>query len=274
MSDRRAPVKVLLLVLPLLASVLALHAWGDALAGDLGRRVEHWQYPEYRHAPYLIRVPRRSGDADRFAAPLLKNFVDQALKSHGERLGLRAPAEPVPVVLLDAPDADRRRYGGDAAEFLEKYDGLFDPSRRAIVVRMDTKIDQNRVAAALQHAAARLLLFDAGSARWSPWLTEGLVGALEGSKAADLRAWAGDLPTLKDLLTAEQVHFRSKNGPSYSRGARLLTAYLMESRPEDFARYYKAARADGAVPISQVIERFADPVHEEALWRDWLQVQK
>jgi hypothetical protein len=274
MSDRRAPVKILLLVLPLLVSVLALHAWGDALAGDLGRRVEHWQYPEYRHAPYLIRVPRRSGDADRFAAPVLASFVDQAIKAHGERLGLRAPAERVPVVLLDAPDADRRRYGGDAAESLEKYEGCFDPARRAIVVRMDTKIDQNRVAAALQRAAARLLLFDAGSAKWSPWLVEGLAGVLEGSKAADLRAWTGDLPTLRDLLTSREADFRGKDGPGYARGARLLTAYLMENKPEDFARYYKAVRAEGAVPIAQVIERFADPVHEEALWRDWLQVQK
>jgi hypothetical protein len=274
MSDRRAPVKILLLVAPLLASVLALHAWGDAMAGDLGRRVEHWQYPEFRHAPFLIRAPRRSGDADRFAAPVLTSFVDQAIKAHGETLDLHPPAEPVPVTLLDAPDADRRRYGGDAAEFLEKHEGLFDPSRRAIVVRMDTKIDQERVTAALLHAAARLLLHDAGSARWSPWLTEGLAGVLEGSKAADLRAWTGDLPSLGDLITAREAHFRGKDGPAYARGARLFTAYLMETLPEGFATYYKATRAEGAVPISRVLERFADPTHAEALWKEWLQAQK
>ena len=41
MNDRRAPVKVLLLTLPLLAAVLVLHAWGDALAGNLdhGRHI-------------------------------------------------------------------------------------------------------------------------------------------------------------------------------------------------------------------------------------------
>jgi len=274
MSDRRRPLKALLLFAPLLVSILALHAWGDPLAASLGRRIDHWQYPESARGPFRIRVPRHSSDAERFATPALLGFVDQSIRTYGERLGLRAPAAPVTVILLDAPDADRRRYGGEAAEFLEKDEGLFDPSRRAIVVRMDTKIDQERVTAELRRQTARLLLFDAGSERWSPWLTEGLVGVLEGSKAAELRSWAGELPTLRDLLSAREADFHGREGPGYARGAKLFTAYLMETQPDGFAAYFKAARNGRAVPISGVIARFADPVHEEVLWRDWLLGQK
>ena len=273
MSDRRAPVKVLLLTLPLLAAVLVLHAWGDPLAGNLGQRVEAWQYPEIRQAPFVFRAPRRSL-AMEFAPQALRDFVASTLQAYGRRLDLKEPAGPVPVVLLDAPDGDRRRYGGDAAEFLEKHEGLFDPSRRAIIVRMDSKIDQGSVTAALRQAGARLLLFDAGSPRWSPWLAEGLVGVLEGAKAADPRPRAGDLPSLRNLLSAREADFHGKDGPAYRRGARLLTAWLMETMPEGFDAYYRSVRAEGAVPLPQVIERFADPVHEEALWKDWLQVQK
>jgi len=273
MSDRRAPVKVLLLTLPLLAAVLVLHAWGDALAGSLGQRVESWQYPEIRQAPFVIRAPRRSLAVE-FAPQALRDFVASSVQAYGERLGLRAPAEPVPVILLDAPDGDRRRYGGDAAEFLEKHEGLFDPSRRAIIVRMDSKIDQGRVTSALRQAGARLLLFDVGSPRWSPWLAEGLAGVLEGAKAAEPRPRAGELPTLGSLLSAKDSAFHGKDGPAYRRGARLLTAWLMEATPEEFDTYYKSVRAEGAVPLAQVIERFADPVHEDVRWKDWLQVQK
>jgi hypothetical protein len=273
MNDRRAPVKVLLLTLPLLAAVLVLHAWGDALAGGLGQRVESWQYPEIRQAPFVIRAPRRSLAVE-FAPQALRDFVASSVQTYGKRLGLKDPVEPVPVVLLDAPDGDRRRYGGDAAESLEKHEGLFDPSRRAIIVRMDSKIDQGRVTAALRQAGARLLLFDAGSPRWSPWLVEGLVGVLEAATAAGLRPGAGDLPTLSKLLSAREADFRGKDGSAYRRGARLLTAYLMETRPEEFDAYYGIVRAEGAVPLPGVITSFADPVREEGLWRQWLQVQK
>ena len=273
MSDRRAPIKVLLLTLPLLAAVLVLHAWGDALTGTLGQRVESWQYPEIRQAPFLIRAPRRSLAVE-FAPQALREFVASTLHAYGERLGLRAPAEPVPVVLLDAPDGYRRRYGGDSAASLGTHEGLFDPSRRAIIVRMDSKIDQGRVTAELRQAAARLLVFDAGSPRWSPWLAEGLAGLLGGAKAADPRPRPGELPTLRNLLSALEADFHGADGPAYRRGARLLTAYLMETMPEGFDAYYRTVRAEGAVPLPRVIERFDDPVHEEALWKDWLQVQK
>jgi len=273
MSDRRAPVKVLLLTLPLLAAVLVLHAWGDSLAGNLGQRVESWQYPEIRQEPFVFRAPRRSLALE-FAPQALRDLVSSTIRTYGERLGLKAPAGPVPVVLLDAPDGDRRRYGGDAAEFLEKHEGLFDPSRRAIIVRMDSKIDQGRITDALRQAGARLLLFDAGSPRWSPWLAEGLVGVLEGAKAAEPRPRAGELPTLGSLLSAKEADFHGKDGPAYRRGARLLTAWLMEASPVEFDAYYRNVRAEGAVPLAQVIERFADPVREDVHWKDWLQVQK
>lgn len=273
MSDRRASVKAFFLGGPLIATVLALHAWGDGAATGLNRRVESWQYPEVRQAPFLIRAPRRTSAAE-FAGPALREFLEASLKTGADALGLRPPADPVQVVLLGAADADRRRYGGDAAEFLAKYDGLFDPARRAIVVRMDADIDQKRVIAALRKAAARLLLFDAGSARWSSWLTEGLAGALEGSKSTDLREWTGELPSLRRLLAAREADFRGEDGPSYGRGARLLVAYLMETLPEGFAYYYSSVRAEGDVRLSRAIERFSDLDREEALWKDWLRVQK
>lgn len=274
MSDRRGPVKIMLLGAPLIAAVLALHAWGDVLAGTLGRRVDQWQYPEYRHSPYLIRVPRR-GDADRFAAGTLDTFVRAVLKAHGERYALRPPAEPVPVTLLDSADAPRQRFGAEGA-VLDKNEGLFDPSRRSIVVRIDSRlnIESVPVTAALQRAAARLLLHDAGSASWCPWLAEGLVGVLEGSTATDAKTPSGELPSLQTLLAAKEADFRGKEGAPLARGARLLAAYLAETQPEAFANYYSVSRAEGAVPLPQVVDRFTDLVHEEALWKDWLRQQK
>jgi len=75
MTDRRTPVKAAALLAPLILSVLGLHAWGDALAGGLGRAVSNWQYPERNHAIFQIRVPRRSDDVDAFAARALYDFV-------------------------------------------------------------------------------------------------------------------------------------------------------------------------------------------------------
>src|SRR5207248_3956350 len=122
---------------------LTLHAWGDALAGGLGRAVGNWQYPERPHSSFLIRVPRRS-DADVLAARALDDFVEKTVKAHGATLGIHVPAEPVNVVLLD-PDTDPRRFGWTAAEDLNANEGLFDPVRRMIIVRMERKIQQELV---------------------------------------------------------------------------------------------------------------------------------
>jgi hypothetical protein len=48
----------------------------------------------------------------------------------------------------------------------------------------------------------------------------------------------------------------------------------METQSEGFAAYYKAVRAEGAVPISRVLERYSDPIRAEALWKEWLQARK
>ena len=62
MSDRRTTVKIALLVAPLLSSVLVLHAWGDPMAGGLGRAICNWKYPERAHpSQCVLRVPRGSG---------------------------------------------------------------------------------------------------------------------------------------------------------------------------------------------------------------------
>src|SRR2546428_12961326 len=97
MNDRRTSVKVSLLVAPLLATVLTLHAWGDAMAGGLGRAVGNWQYPERTHSQFLIRVPRRS-EAHAFAARALEEFVAQAVKAQGVPLAIQVPPQPVSVV--------------------------------------------------------------------------------------------------------------------------------------------------------------------------------
>ncbi|MBI3856799.1 MAG: hypothetical protein HY293_14015 [Planctomycetes bacterium] len=263
MSDRRAPVKTAALFVPLIVAVLALHAWGDAMAGGLGRAIGAWQYPERSHPPFLIRVPRRSPDADDFTARELEKFVAQALQAHCEELGLRAPAPPVKIVLLDL-DTDVRRFGWSAAELLVNVnESLFDPATRTIYVRMERKLDQIAVPAALRVAAARLLLHDAGSARWSPWLTEGLVGRLEGGKPGALRGWPADT-TLKDLLTAREADFQGIHRASYARTARLFVAFLADAKPEKFAYYYRESRA-GSPPSPE-------PLFElEAEWVRWIQ---
>jgi hypothetical protein len=272
MSDRRAPVKVVLLITPLLVSILALHAWGDALGGGLGRAINSWQYPETAHASFPIRYPRRSG-ADVFAARALEEFVPQAVKTHGAMLGIQAPVRPVKVLLLDA-DTDPRRFGCAAAEYLKENEGFFDPANRMIIVRMERRINPVLVIAALHEAAARMLLHDAGSARWSPWLSEGLVGRLDGTKASATRGWTGEV-SLNDLLTARVEDFRGViGGPGYTRAARTLVAWLMESIPDGFEDYYKAERGGRPALSSYFGERFGDPGRLESSLKDWPRAPK
>jgi len=267
MSDRRTPVKAALLFAPLLVVILTLHAWGDAMAGGLGRAVGNWQYPERVHSQFLIRVSRGSS-ADVFAARALEEFVPQAVMGYGIRLAIHVPAQPVTVVLLD-PDTELRRFGTTVVEDLNPNQGVFDPSRRMILVRMERKIQQDLVAAALRQAAARVLLHDAGSPRWSPWLTEGLVGRLEGARPADQRI--GELPGLTDILKLIEADFTALNRASSTRGARLLVAFLMDRMPDRFDHYYKEEQA-GLRPV--FFERIGDPEQVERDWKDWLQKLK
>src|SRR5262245_60765530 len=142
MTDRRLPVKGAVLLAPLILSVLVLHAWGDSLAGGLGRAVGSWQYPERSHEIFQIRVPRRSDDMDAFAARTLQQFVAEAVKVHGSDLGLKMPTEPIKVVLLD-PDTDVRRYRWTAAaNSIDGNEGLYDPHGRTIYVRIERKQQQ------------------------------------------------------------------------------------------------------------------------------------
>src|SRR5258706_11286422 len=108
MTERRGSVKAAFLVAPLLVSILALHAWGDALSGGLGRAVAGWQYPERTRGIFQIRVPRRS-QSDVFASQKLEEFVDATVKAHGTMLALHQPQQAVQVILLD-PDTDLRRF--------------------------------------------------------------------------------------------------------------------------------------------------------------------
>jgi hypothetical protein len=273
MSRRRAAVKGAVLLAPLFVAVLALHAWGDPAARGLTRGVGLWQYPERSRGVFQVRVPRRSDDADVFAAKTLDDFISKTVKAHGATLILHPPLQPVKVVLLD-DTTEVKRFGWTAAENLKENEGVFDAASRTIFVRMQRKLQQEPVTAALQLGAARLLLHDCGSERWEPWLTEGLIGRLEGN-GAGLRTWTGDTPlTLKDLLTARPADFQGRNGPSYVRGARLLVAYLTEKRTEDFAKYYKAVRMGSANAQEIFEERFFDQAHLEGEWRDWIRAQK
>jgi hypothetical protein len=272
MSDRRAPVKVVLLTTPLLVSILALHAWGDALGGGLGRAISSWQYPETAHASFPIRYPRRSG-ADVFAARALEEFVSHAVKTHGAMLGIQAPVRPVKVLLLDA-DTEPRRFGCAAAEYLKENEGLFDPANRMIIVRMEHRINPELVITALREAAARMLLHDAGSARWSPWLAEGLVGRLDVTKASAPRGWTGEV-SLNDLLTARVEDFRGViSGPGYTRAARTLVGLLMESNPDGFEYYYKAEQKGWPELPSIFVERFGDPDRLISALKDWPRAPK
>jgi hypothetical protein len=267
MSDRRAPVKVALLVLPLLALVLVLHAWGDSMAGGLGRAICTWKYPERGHqSQFLLRVPRGSG-VEAWALRAIDDFVTQTVKSEGVRLALQVPAQPVTVILLDA-DAEPSRFGSSLADELNPNEGVFDAARRTVFVRMERKIQQDLVISSLRQAIARALLHDAGSARWSPWLTEGLVGRLDGARAADSRTWTGELPTLSELLRFGEADFRGVHRLANTRGARLLTAFLTERMPEKFAYYYKEEQAGLRPNFS---ERIGDLARVEREWRDWLQ---
>ena len=265
MSDRRAPVKIALLTLPLLVSVLALHAWGDAMAGGLGRAVGNWQYPERSHGPFLIRAPRRS-DVDVFASKTLEEFVLQAVKQYGVPLAIQVPAPPVTVVLL-GPDAELERFNCTVASELNPNEGVFDPIRRTIFVRMERKLQQEPMIAALRQAAARALLHDAGSARWSPWMAEGLVGRLEGTRPAEYRTLTGELG-LEEILKLTEADFRGHNRAAAVRSARLLAAFLMERLPGKFDTYYKEERA-GLHPSFS--ERLGEPRALEEEWKDWLQ---
>lgn len=272
MSESRAPLKAALLFGPLFASVLALHAWGDGAADRAGARMDLWRYPEQVSPPFQIRAPRRIENAD-WARAVLTRFPDEALRSHGALLDLRKPVDPVQVVLLD-PETASRRLAGERGSRLKEYESLYDPERRTIVVRLGRDIDLNLVSAALRRGLARMLLHDAGSARWNSWLAEGLVGLLDGSRAADLRRPLEELPPLELLLSAREADFRSNDGAVYGRAARLLAAYLQETSPDEFAAYLKACRVDGQTRLARFIDRFADPLREQSAWRDWIQAQK
>jgi hypothetical protein len=177
-------------------------------------------------------------------------------------------------VLLLGPDYASRRLAGAAADALHENESLYDPERRAVVVRMGHNIEQSQVTSAIRRGIARLLLHEAGSPRWSPWLTEGLVGLLEHSKGADAKAAGEDLPALNLLLTARESDFHGRDGAAYARGARLLVAYLRDTSPREFAAYCRASQAEGQVPLSRFLERFTNPIAEQAAWREWLQSQK
>jgi len=261
--------KAAVLAGPLLVMILALHAWGDGAAGGLGRRVDSWQYPEQSVPPFLIRLPRRIS-TDKWPAETLTKFVDDSVHAYGATLGLKSPLLPVHVILLD-PETNLRRFGGDAAQHLQVNEALFDPGPRAIVVRMERTIQMDKVPGAMRRAAARLLLQDAGSARWSPWLAEGLVGLLEGTREADLKSWSESLPTLGELLAAPASEFQI---PAFARAARLLVAYLWATLPDEFVAYYRTSRDQGAVPLARSVERFGIPNLEPGGWRDWMQAQK
>lgn len=272
MTDRRATVKVAVLVAPLFLSILALHAWGDGSAGGLGRAVSNWHYPERNHGLFQIRVPRRSDDVDAFAARTLHEFVAEAVKTHGSDLGLKTPTEPIRVVLLD-PETDVRRYRWTAAVGLVSgNEGRYDPAGRTIYVRMERMpIQRDAVIAALRQGAARVLLHEAGSERWSPWLAEGLVGRLEGARPSVLRQQpGGELPSISMLLSARTAEFHGHNASVYTRGSKLLVAFLMEAKGAEFAYYYDAVH--GGLPLPDSF--FSNPPALEIEWKRWLQEQK
>jgi hypothetical protein len=270
MNESRVPLKTALLLGPLLAMILALHAWGDGAAEYMGRRVDLWQYPEISQPPFLLRVPRTVSDT--WAAKILQEFPEVCIRSAGGLLDLHRPHPTVQVILLG--DSGSRRLAGEHGEALKEYESLYDPERRAIIVRMERNIEQKQVTSALHRGIARLLLYETGSARWSPWLAEGLIGLLDGSRADDLKSAGEDLPALDLLLTAREADFHSLDRASYARAARLLVAYLHETCPIEFGAYCRASRAEGQVRLTRFIDRFADPIREQSAWREWIQAQK
>lgn len=272
MSSRRAA-KGAALLAPLFVAILALHAWGDPAAAGMGRAVGLWQYPERTHGAFQIRVPRWS-DADGLAARALEDFVTAAVKAHGASLGIHHPLRPVKIVLLHPDATELRRFGWTSAENLKENEGLFDPARRTIFVRMERKLQRDPVISALQLGAARLLLHDAGADRWEPWLAEGLIGRLEGAVSGP-QAWTGEPPlSLQDLRTARPADFQGRTGPAYGRAARLLVAYLMEKRTDEFSRYYNAIRKGAPNPQELFEEKFFSHAHLENDWREWIRGQK
>jgi len=270
MSESRLPLKTALLVGPLLAATLALHAWGDGAAERVGRRVDLWQYPEVPQPPFLLRLPRTVSDA--WSLKVLREFPDECIRSYGALLDLHRPPPTVQVVLLGS-DSSSLRLAGEHGQALKVNESLYDPERRAIIVRMEPNIEQGQVTTALHRGIARLLLYESGSARWAPWLAEGLIGLLDQSRAADLKAAPEDLPALELVLSAPESDFHSRNGASYARAARLLVAYLHETAPIEFAAYCRASR-EGPVRLSRYVDRFSDTIREQSAWRDWIQAQK
>ncbi|HEV3029343.1 MAG TPA: hypothetical protein VG457_17315, partial [Planctomycetota bacterium] len=191
MNESRVPLKTALVLGPLVGAVLALHAWGDGAAERAGRRVDLWQYPEIRQPPFLLRIPRTVTDT--WVAKILKEFPEECFRTMGALLDLHRPLPTVQVLLL-GPDSGSHRLAGMNGAALKPYESLYDPERRAILVRMEANIEQKQVTAALHRGIARMLLYETGSERWAPWLAEGLIGLLDGSRADDLRAAAEDLP--------------------------------------------------------------------------------
>ena len=275
MSNRRGAVKGAFLLAPLFLAILALHAWGDPMSAELGRAVGAWQYPERSHSIFQIRVPRWR-DAAGLAAKELEDFTTRAVRDHGADLAIRHLEQPVKVVLLDPETPELKRFGWAAAETLKDYESLFDETNRTIFLKLERKVvRQDLAAAALHTAAARLLLHDAGATQGDPWLTEGLIGRLEGADPVALRNQTGELPTLQELLKAPRSDFQGILSAKYVRGAKLLTAYLMEQRKADFLTYYRAVRRPGTSPAQEIFkEKFFDTSLLEREWREWIRGPK
>lgn len=270
MNESRVPLKTALLIGPLLAATLALHAWGDGAAERVGRRVDLWQYPEVSQPPFLLRLPRTVSDA--WPSRVLKEFPDECVRTYGALLDLHRPLPTVQVVLLGS-DSSSLRLAGEHGQALKVNESLYDPERRAIIVRMESNIEQGQVTTALHRGIARLLLYESGSSRWAPWLAEGLIGLLDQSRAADIKAATEELPALELVISAPEADFHGRNGATYARAARLLVAYLHETAPTEFAAYCRASR-DGQVRLSRYVDRFTDTIHEQSAWREWIQAQK
>ncbi|HVR86111.1 MAG TPA: hypothetical protein VMU54_17445 [Planctomycetota bacterium] len=271
MSESRVSLKTALVLGPLVGAILALHAWGDGAAERAGRRVDLWQYPEISQPPFLLRIPRAVSET--WVAKILKEFPEECFRKAGALLDLHRPLPTVQVLLL-GPDSSSHRLAGANGAALKSYESSYDPERRAILVRMETTIEQKQVTAALRRGIARLLLSETGSDRWYPWLGEGLIGLLEDSRAEDLKAAAEDLPALDQFLTAHPAEIHNLDRAAYARAARLLVAYLHDTSPIEFADYCRASRAEGQVRLTRFFNRFADPIREQAAWRDWIQAQK
>ena len=263
-NKRTTGIKLACLLVPLIGTILSLHAWGDGLRTQADRYWMRKKYQEHRRNGFAFRVERGSKIHER-AARLARQFVEGALDETGKKLGLADPTHSaIPPLIHLLTTRDDLKPNGFPAETpdLDRSGGTFDPERLAAAVVVGAaEIHQEADETAINHQLVHMMLHaGAPRAAYSPWLLEGLAEHFAGAPPGE----NGPPPRLSDILRARDATVRS---------SRLLVEFLIRRYPDEFIAYCEEERRDGPVSPGAFKDVIGSPATIEAEWRRWVSIR-